>query len=90
MCLFDDILKTYVANYCFSFPVLLLENPVFFRIPRIPTGFLFLHSNTGDNFYVAFYVISYRYRAKAKVVLDTITQEQDWVITVSGQPKSVF
>ena len=49
-----------------------------------------LHSNTGDNSYVAFYVIPYRYRAKAQGVLDTITQEQDWVITVPDQPKTVF
>jgi hypothetical protein len=49
-----------------------------------------LHSNTGDNSYVAFYVIPYRYRAKAQGVLDTITQEQEWVITVPDQPKTVF
>jgi hypothetical protein len=49
-----------------------------------------LHSNTGDNSYVAFYIIPYRYRAKAQGVLDTITQEQEWVITVPDQPKTVF
>ena len=36
------------------------------------------------------YVIPYRYRAKAQGVLETITQEQEWVITVPDQPKIVF
>jgi hypothetical protein len=63
-------------------PVLLLKNPVFFRIPRIPAGFLFLHRNTGDNSCIAFYMTPYRYRAKAQGVLETITQEQEWMSIV--------
>ncbi len=51
---------------------------------------LFLHSNSGDNSYIAFYVIPYRYRAKVQWVLETITKEQEWVIIVPDQSKTVF